>query len=178
MTYSPLRVYEPPLFIVSSHNPRFVGRVSNTNLATNTAWVANLAVYVPFRIGMPITIKEWWCYLGTLTTAHNWDFGIYNEDFTRVQSLGSTAGGTSASGFNNTTTWTDLTIAAGNYYMAFADDSTRNFTTDADTAGFHQQMGVMEQTSGGFALPATATPITYTRSFLPHFGFNCRSEAI
>ena len=177
MAYQPSGVYQPPFWTISSHDARHVERVGISVVNTTTAWVANLAVYVPFVIAAPVTILEWWHYNGTLTTAYNVDYGIYRTDFSKVQSLGSTAGTTTASAIVNTTTWTDLTIAAGSYYMAFASDSTRNFTTSSDALGLYQASGVMEQTTA-FVLPSPAVPIVYARAFLPYFGMNLRSVAL
>jgi hypothetical protein len=133
---------------------------------------------VPFSIEVPVTIYEWWHYNGTLTTSHNLDFGIYNLDFTKVQSLGSTAGGTAASLINNTTTWTDLNLSPGSYYMAFCDDSTRNISCSADALGLYQAQGVMEQTGLSSTLPSPAVPVAYTRAFLPVFGMNLYTVAL
>lgn len=177
--YSPPRSFEPPFWSVASADPKYTDRLGKTAAAgTTTAWVANLAVYVPFALASYATIYEWWWANATLTTAHNIDFGIYNLDFTKVQSLGSTVGGTTASAIINTTTWTDLNLAPGNYYMAFSDDSTRNFSTSADALGLYQAQGCMEQTTSSFPLPSPAVPVAYTRAFLPYFGFNMRTVAL
>ena len=174
--WTPTAAFDPNLWTITSHDVHHVERVASTAIATNTAWVANLAVYVPFVLATPATVYEWFWLNGTLTTSYNVDVGIYNLDFTKVQSLGSTVGTTTASVVINTTTWTDLTLAPGSYYMAFASDSTRNFTTSADAAGLYQAAGIMEQTA--FALPSPAVPVAYTRAFLPMFGMNLRSTAL
>lgn len=176
MSYSPPGAYEPAFWSVSSHDLRHVDRVGG-QIGTNTAWVANLAVYVPFLLNQGGTIYEWWHVNGTLTTAYNVDYGIYNMDFTKVQSLGSTAGTTTASAVVNTTTWTDLVIAPGSYYMAFASDSTRNFNTSNDPLGIYQASGIMQQ-STAFVLPSPAVPVVYANAFLPQFGFNMKTTAV
>jgi hypothetical protein len=178
MTYRPRGVYEPNLFAISSHSLRTHSRAGATVASTSTAWVANLGVYVPFTTSIPLTVYEWWIGLGTLTTAANADFGIYNEDFTKVQSLGSTALSVgTASIITNTTTWTDLALAPGAYYMAFSSDSTRNFECSSDALGLYQASGCMEQTSVA-TLPSPAVPVAYARAFLPNFGMNCYTVAI
>lgn len=178
MGFSPRKVDQYAIKAIHSHDMFYTGgRPGASAASTNTAWVANLGVYVPFRIHERITIFEWWWVNGTLTTAHNVDFGIYNEDFTKVQSLGATAGGTTASSIINTTTWTDLDLDPGSYYMAFSDSSTRNLICSADAVGLYQAAGVMEQTSVG-TLPSPAVPVAYTRAFLPVFGMNCYSVAL
>lgn len=177
MSYERAGVFEPTLFAISSHGLRTHSRLGATLSTTSTSWVAGLGVYVPFTLSLASTVYEWWWGNGTLTTAHNIDFGIYNEDFTKVQSLGSTAGGTVASIINNTTTWTDLLLAPGSYYMAMSDDSTRNIECSADAAGVYQASGCMEQTSVS-TLPSPAVPVAYTRAFLPNFGMNLYTVAV
>jgi hypothetical protein len=177
MTFRAAGAYAPAFWSISSHDIRYVERCGGSVLTTNTAWVANLAVYVPFTIDVPSTIYEWWHENGTLTTAYNVDYGIYNLDFTKVQSLGTTAGTTTASSLVNTTSWTDLVVVPGSYYMAFASDSTRNFLASSDALGLYQASGVMEQTTA-FPLPSPAVPLVYARAFLPHFGMNLRAVAL
>jgi len=180
MSYTPSGAYEPSFWSIGSHDLKYTERVGLTDATTNTNWVANLAVYVPFTTDIAGTVYEWWWYNGTLTTAHNIAFGIYNLDFTAVQRLTGVAGGTTASAINNTTTWTDLVLQPGSYYMAMADDSTRNFLTSADALGLYQASGVMEQTGlgAGPALPDPMVPLVYARAFLPYFGMNLRTTAV
>jgi hypothetical protein len=174
--FVPSGVYEPTLFSIGSHSLRTHSR-AGASIQASAAWpLANLGVYVPFTISIPITVYEWWWGNGTLTTAHNIDFGIYREDFTKVQSLGPTAGATTASVIVNTTTWTNLDLAPGAYYMAMSDDSVRNFFGSSDAAGLYQASGCMEQT-GVATLPSPAVPVAYTRAFLPNFGMNCYTVA-
>jgi hypothetical protein len=177
MGFTPRKVDQYAIKSIGSHDYWYTpGRPGATACSTNTPWVANLGVYVPFRIHERITIYEWWWTNGTLTTAHNVDFGVYNEDFTQIQSLGSTVGATTASLLCNTSTWTDLTLDPGSYYMAFSDSSIRNIVCSADAAGLYQAMGVMEQASA-LPLPSPAVPVAYTRAFLPAFGMNLHSVA-
>jgi hypothetical protein len=164
-------------FAISSHDIDHTDRIGATSGAS-AAWVSGLGVYVPFSVEVASIIYEWFNYNGTLTTSHNIDFGIYNLDFTKVQSLGSTAGGTTASVLNNTTTWTDLLLPPGSYYMAMCDDSTRNFTMTSDSIGLYQAQGVMEQTGLSSTLPSPAVPVAYTRAFLPIFGMNLYTVAL
>ena len=177
MSFQPAGTYLPNRWVVAAHDMEHSDRIGATGIATAITWIANLAVYVPFVIDVPCVIMEWWWHNSTGTTAHNIDFGIYNEDFTKVQSLGSTAGGTVASDLQNTSNWTDLTLAPGAYYMAFSNDSVRIFLGSGDALGTYQAAGIVEQTTA-FPLPSPAVPIVYARAFLPHFGFNCRSVAL
>lgn len=167
------------VWAISSHDIAFTERSGGiTAPSTATAWVAGLAVYVPFTLTTAVTVQEWFLSNGSGTTAHNVDFGIYNMDFTKVQSLGSTAGATTASVIINTTTWTDLVLNPGSYYMAYVDDSTRNISTSTDALGLYGASGVLEQTALGSTLPNPMVPVAYTRAFLPHFGMNLYSVAL
>jgi hypothetical protein len=160
------------MFTIASHDMRHVTRAGATAPSTSTAWVANLAVYVPFTISQPATVYEWfWGNGGGTTPTHNIDFGIYREDFTAVQRLGGIVGPVTASTLLDTTTWTDLVLAAGDYYMAMSSDSTRTYQTSTDAAGLYQASGIVEQTSA-YVLPDPMVPVVYTRSFLPFFGLN------
>jgi hypothetical protein len=178
--YTPARVYQPDFWTIGSHNAKNRSRTGVTSPSTSTPWVALLGVFVPIQIDTPCTIVEWWWQNGTLTTAHNVDFGLYREDFTKIQTLGGTVGATTASTIINTTTWTDLAVAPGDYFMAFADDSVRNITTSADALGIYESEGCFEQSglSAGPTLPATATPVLYNRAFLPNFGMNLYTVAV
>jgi len=177
--FSPAGLTEDPVyFAISSHDIRFVERAGGITFYASAAYVAGVAVYVPFTLSAPTTIYEWWHVNGTLTTSHNLDFGVYNLDFTPVQRLGSTAGGTTASAVNNTTTWTDLLLNPGSYYMAFLDDSTRNILMSSDARGLYEASGIMEQSGLSSTLPSPAVPVVYTRAFLPLFGMNCYTVAL
>lgn len=179
MSYRSAGPFEAPHFSISSHDLMHQPRIGTTSVASNTAWVSLLAVFAPFSLDLPVTIYEWWWLNGSLTTAHNCQFGIYNEDFTQVAES-AVATTTTASALINTSGNTDVVLPPGNYYMAFCDDSTRNITTSADAAGLYQAIGWMEQTgiAAGPNLPATATPVAYTRAFAPLFGMNLYTVAL
>jgi hypothetical protein len=176
-------VFSPPendrfdFFTISSGDTTCSDNIGMASFSTSTAWIANLGVFCPIVISTPCVVYEWFWVNGTLTTAHNIDFGLYNEDFTKIQSLGSTVGGTTASAVVNTTTWTDLTVQPGAYYMAMSDDSTRNIACSNAIAGVHAAGGWMEQTSVA-TLPSPAVPVAYTRAFAPFFGMNCYTAAV
>ncbi len=167
------------VWAISSHDTSFTERPGGiTSGSTSTAWVAGLAVYVPFTLATSATVFEWFYSNGAGTTGHNIDLGIYRMDLTKVQTLGSTVGATTASTLINTTTWTDLTLLPGSYYMAYLDDSTRNMSTSIDALGLYGAGGVVEQTGLSSTLPDPMVPVAYTRAFLPHFGMNLYSVAL
>jgi hypothetical protein len=168
----------PAFYSIGSHNFPDVDRCGISIPTTSTAWVAGLAVYVPFYLESDSTVYEFWWGNGSGTTVHNIDVGIYTTAFVALQTLTSTAGATTASAIVNTSTWTDLALTAGAYYMGFVDDSTRNIETSADAVGLYQASGIMEQTGLSSTLPNPMVPVVYTRAFLPQFGLNLRSTAL
>ena len=177
MSFSPRKVDQYAVRAIHSHDAFYTGgRPGASAVGTSTTWVANLGVYVPFRIFERVTIHEWFWTVGTTGTAHNVDFGVYREDFTKVQSLGPTAGGAGANAIVNTTTWTNLDLDPGSYYMAFWSDTARTFISSIDAFGLYQAWGCMEQVVVT-QLPSPAVPVAFTRAFLPSFGMNLYSVA-
>lgn len=139
------------------------------------AWpLANLALFLPFATARKMTVSEVWWWNGT-TAGGNVDVGIYDRAGTRIQSLGSTARG-SVSTVVSSTTWTDLILEAGEYYMAFAVNGTNNIQATGSAAGLCEALGICEMTSA-FALPATATLSRTTRAYIPAFGLRCSTVA-
>ena len=182
MSFTPRKVDQYAIRAISSHDAFYTGgRLGASACSTATVWVANLAVYVPFRIHERVTIYEWYITNAGATAAHDCDFGIYREDFTAIQRLGETTMSTSGNALINTTTWTNLDLDPGSYYMAFWSDNnsgTRNYVTSTDALGLYQAMGCVEEGSLTTGLPSTATPVAYARAFLPSFGMNLHNIAL
>lgn len=129
---------------------------------------ANLALYVPFVLSAPTNIQSVFWITG-LTTGGNNDVGIYQEDGTKIVSLGSTARG-AASSTITTTSLTDTVVGRGRYYMAFLSDAANNQIAWTPAAGLCEAAGVLEQAVGAASLPSTATFAVTTRAYIPHFG--------
>ena len=141
-----------------------------TNVAqASTVWpAANLAIYVPFRIAMPMIITQVFWANGA-TVNGNVDLGIYNADQTQRMSAGTTAqSGVSTMQFVNTA---DHLLPAGLYYMALASDSATATFLAGTLASIQRgaMMGMAEQTTA-FVLPSPATMATFGRTYLPLFG--------
>lgn len=139
--------------------------------SNSTAWpTANMALYIPFTLNQTITVQKFFTANGT-ATGNNVDIGLYAQDGTRLVSAGSTAqSGTSTIQYYSVT---PLTIGPGAYYLALAVNGASS-TFVAHTAGSSRNfkaVGVYEQTSA-FALPATATFATTTRTFVPLIGLS------
>jgi hypothetical protein len=133
---------------------------------------ANLAIYVPFSLGVPITAVQMFIYNGA-TVSGNVDVGLYAADGTRLVSMGSTAqAGTSVlQAFDIT----DTPLGPGNYYLACAvDNTTATLFRLAPTARQIAGLGCFTQVTA-FPLPAVATFATYASAYLPVFGLSTRT---
>lgn len=133
---------------------------------TATAWTtANDAIYIPFLVQAPCTAYQMAIENGA-TVAGNVDLGIYDVNQVRLVSIGSTAmaGVSTIQTFNIT----DTVLGPGVYFMAFASDSTTATFVGmpAGTAQWLRSYGVQQQATA-FALPATATMATPTRTVVP-----------
>ncbi len=137
---------------------------------------ANLAIYVPFVLAAPMNIQSVF-WVNGLTTGSNCDVGIYNEDATKIVSLGSTGRG-AASSVITTTTLTDTVVGRGRYYMGFLCDGTANMQAVAPAAGLCAAMGVLEQAVGAANLPSPATFTVTTRAYIPYFGLYAQTLAL
>lgn len=136
---------------------------------------ANLAIYMPFRTAQPCVISQLFVLNGAAVSG-NIDVGVYNEDFTRLVSSGSTAqAGTSVLQVFNIT---DIYIDAGVYYMGVAKDDIIGTTNRFGfNLGVMRALGLAQQ-STAFALPAVATPVSLSMAYMPYCGFATRSLAI
>jgi hypothetical protein len=138
--------------------------------AASITWVANLAVFIPFGVSQPFLVREVFWMNGS-TAGTNIDVGLYDTAGNRLASLGSTAQGT-ASAVVTSTTWTDYTLAPGDYYLAFATSGTTNVPGGwATTANIAAGLGI-GQMATAFALPNPATIVPLTNAVVPYVGLN------
>lgn len=129
---------------------------------TTSAWTANRIVYQPVVLSEMAVITQ--IVIRVNTTGGNYDVGIYDFNNVRRVSLGSTA--TPAAGVI-TANITDTTLPAGWYKLALGSDSSvAVFRCTTMTAPNARSQGVEEQT-GTFPLPATATPIALASAVTP-----------
>lgn len=136
----------------------------------SAAWpAANLALYVPFRVGHPMLIAQVFWAVGTSGT-DSVDFGVYDAQQNKIFSTGTTL--TSGSGAVQSVDITDVTLSPGLYYLAMAVNGTTNTFTSYGTgmtAPIARAMGCYEQTTA-FNLPTTATFTGSTRTVVPFMG--------
>jgi hypothetical protein len=145
--------------------------ISSGAPATLAYPAANLAIYVPFYLTVPIIFKTAGWHNGSVVSG-NIDVAIYGAKGTRIVSTGSTAqSGTTTS--QQVTLASPIQLGAGLYFLAIAVDNTTTqlFAMGFGGLGFCQGSGMFQQASA-FPLPATATFAIPTQDYLPKFGFS------
>ena len=127
-------------------------------------WVANLVTYAPIFIANPYPVKRVFWMNGSTVTSTNADFGIYTADGVRIYNTGATAmSGTSAVQY---VTPSEFTLDAGLYYFAWSCNGTSNRgMAYGGTAVGGRTIGLLEETTVSFGLPATMTPVAHARSW-------------
>lgn len=159
---SPLALPESAVNI-SVYSPNSLGHtLTGFSNEASRAWGAvNEALFIPFRISVPIIATKLWVINGTIANG-NIDMGIYSWDGTRLVSIGTTVQtGTSVRQVFNIA---DTLIGPGLFYLGLALSSasgtvlTRTYNDQLGKA-----MGCAMQASA-FALPATATFDTWVPS--------------
>lgn len=127
-------------------------------------WVANLICYIPIWLPYPYDVKRVFWVNGSTNTSTNVDFGIYSWDGTRIYNTGSTVMGTVST--VQYVTPTEFVLDAGRYYFAWTCSNTTNRGYTLTQANIPARAsGLLEETPGGFGLPATMTGIAWTRAF-------------
>lgn len=139
---------------------------------SNAYTLANYGIFIPFRVMAPTRIGKMFCFNGA-TASGNIDLGIYSEDGV---CLASTGGGTFQSGLNKfqiVLMNTPVRVSPGQfYYMALSIDNVTStvFSFTGYSAILLSIIGLAGKTSA-FPLPATVALTSYSRVFLPVFGF-------
>jgi hypothetical protein len=131
----------------------------------SSAWpTANLAIFTPVTIPTQVTAFQIAWYNGTVASG-NVDVGVYDAELKLLGNAGSTAQvGTSTIQVVNIT---DLSLPAGNYYLAMAMD---NVTGTIQGGGIGAPLGRasgMAQMATAFPLPSTATFAAYNTTRQP-----------
>lgn len=132
-----------------------------TGLVSVTWVTANMAVFVPFALEVPITAKQMFLLNGA-TASGNVDVGIYTADGIRLVSIGSTA----QAGINDLQAFniTDTILGPGRYYFAVAMDGTAGTILGASASATLARAMGYQQMATAFPLPATATFATGSAS--------------
>ncbi len=156
-----------------SENALGIG-VKAYNSLGSAAWpTANAALGYPFiveDIGYTIN-KAWMESVGNANGVHV-DIGVYDENYSKVASLGSTAW-TNAS-LIQTFTFSQY-LKPGRYFAVIASDSTgmgNEIIKNGGGDGLAWRIYGCFKATTSFPLPSTITPATYGDDNIPIFGFS------
>lgn len=137
-------------------------------LGTSTSWpLAKLVLYFPIGLTRALTVARMGWFNGAIVdAAGHVQVGVYNASFSLIGSSASTT----PSGTNGTqqVNVTNFVMPVGvQLYMAITCDSTTQSFGSVASVGTGQLggMGVMEETTGAFGLPSTATPIVCAHEY-------------
>lgn len=151
----------PPVLILTNSDRYGVGsdiRLTGAGVPTSAAWTAvNRALYLPLYIDRPGIVTKLLAYNGA-TAAGNVDIGLYDRNYNRIVSKGSTAqAGTSVLQEFDVT---DFSIVPGVYFVGLAASLTTTtfFMCVTNISGYLGGMGITQEASA-LPLPATATPV-------------------
>jgi hypothetical protein len=139
-----------------------------TTTASQLWPTANLAVWMPMMVWMPVKIDQVFILNGSSVTG-NVDVGIYNRSYSLLVSTGATAvAGTSAYQFIAVT---ETTLNEGLHYFAVSCSSSSNRMSMQVTlaAGLSSYYGILQEASA-HPLPSTGTPVFAASDFLFHAG--------
>lgn len=156
---------------VSTYDMLGVGPNIGGNVPTAQGWPAvNLALYIPFRLSIPVLVAQLFALIGSITTG-NVDVGIYSAGGTKIVSSGATAIGTA--NLPQLFNIADTQLGPGLYYFGVCLTSTSGSLfagSTGVTAVTGKLYGLAEQTAVS-SLPATFTLATWSRTILPVCGF-------
>jgi hypothetical protein len=142
-----------------------------TSPASGTWATADLAIFHPIRLAMPVVVSQFWVVNGA-TVADNFDIGVYSLDGTLIASTGSTVqAGTNAV---QSVDVADFTIGPGGFYLAIVfHDITSTTFGSAPNLATSKMLG-MAQMAAAFPLPAVATLATTVSYRVPIYGMSTR----
>jgi hypothetical protein len=151
---------------VSRYGPN-VGAFLTSNMVTANWTTANTAIYVPFHLPFPYTVRRMFIVNGG-TVAGNFDVGLYTRGGVQLYHSGSTAQA-GASACQYVTPGTAITLSPGVYYGALSMSSTSATVLAATHAAvLARLLGVYMESV--FTLPASATFATTTQALQPCVG--------
>lgn len=161
--------------MVSTRSAQSIGSelaIIGSAFAEATFPASNRAIAIPFTNTESITVVKMWALNGGVVSG-NIDIGIYDEDFAKVVTIGSTAqaGVSIIQEFNIA----DTVLAAGRYYMVVAMDNTTGELARYSTGVENQKSLGLFQMASAFALPTTLTPADVASAYVPVIGFSLRT---
>lgn len=135
---------------------------------------SNIAIFVPVKIGYPVTIIKMYWGNGNVVGTNSVDVGIYDSQGNQLVHSGSTA--TSGASAIQSVSITSTTLEPGLYYLAMAMNGTTDkvFADNSSPVSFYRAVGIYNQ-STAFTLPSTATYVGATSAYLPFIGATTKS---
>lgn len=169
------RLAPPVLCPTPYHNPMVMPEAlvlgpTQTQYSSST-WFpgANVAIYIP--ISVPVDSRLESVILLCANATGNYDLGLYDENYVRIGSKGSTAAA------NATLSYAlDFFLKAGKtYFMAAACNNTGTgiYRMALGSAQEDEAIGIYEEASA-FPLPATMTPVPANNNYFPLMGLTLR----
>jgi hypothetical protein len=172
-------VYLPPVgrggeVIISTIGDQSIGYEVKALISATSgaAWPsANVGIFVPFTTPEPVTINKLWLGIATFA-ACNLDIGVFQEDGTRLVSMGTTA---LVNNSFNSFDITDTTLPRGRFYIGLTVDTVTaaNFRNNNPAVGICQALGVIRDTSCAPPMSTNANPATFvatTHAYIPLMG--------
>lgn len=181
-TVAPNNVVRPRLIrqgrVITCNDPDLFGcatLIADTASTASSGWhVANKPIGIPFVLNDAVVVTHLGWRSGS-SVGSNHDIGIYDENWKRICSAGSTAGAGAAQAWQFVDI-TDTPISPGRYWLVKVLDSTavnRIRNTGPTSINLMGVMGVTESATDSFPLPdplvGMTSPIAITR--LPLVGF-------
>lgn len=134
---------------------------------------ANMAIYVPWWVTEPVLVTKLGAGIGGVSSG-NLDIGIYNSaallPTTKVITAGATAVGTISTA--QEVNIADTALVPALYFLAFWCSNTTAAFQRVQLGGGLQVgklLGICSEIVAS-NLPATATPVTASQSYMPEFG--------
>jgi len=155
--------------------------ILNGTAPTSLAWPsAGLALYIPEYIAAPgLVVGAFW-QNGT-AVAGNVELALYDEDGNKLATTGLIAAAT-VSVPQYTAFASPVLVTTGRYYLAVvASSASQQFlawTTSAAATNVNRMFGILEQAGLGSGLPASWTPVTSARSYLPLVSLSFMTAAV
>lgn len=166
----PAAISPTPLHIatISKYSVGLEYRVATTTSGgpAATTWIANLVAYMPLSLPFAYPLARFFWLNGSVNTTTNVDCGIYSLGGQKLASTGTTVMGT-VSVIQYAVPTATMILAPGMYYLAWTCDNTttRAACPAGGTALQGELTGLLQETTGGFGLPATMTPVAWAQAF-------------
>lgn len=166
-------ISESPQAVISTVSAEGVGPSITPFSSTYSAAVwpsANLAFFVPIRLGASFTSTKIFWLNGATVGTNNVDVGVYDSQGNQLAHTGNTL--TSGASAVQSVTLA-VTLLPGLYYLAMVMDGTTDTVqrkSISTTTAVPRAVGILTQTTAS-PLPSTATMVgSTTASFIPYIG--------